>query len=193
SLLGNFMEAEPSEAMLGRLEDFLAYELERHQIDPRTALDFARSSRLWRYDIPAMPGHRDCNTTECPGDSVYTRLPDLRQPLARRLDAPPQPVPAITAAPTPRNLWPGRGDYAWQGAAPYDCVFEGFQRELGQDPADNFLGYDALAMPKHVITPQRQVSFALQRPGQYTLHLRPANSPFADRRTVLVDRHVVVD
>ncbi len=196
ALIGNFQEAEPSEAMLQRLEDLLLYLLGRYQIDPRGTLDFARSSRLWRYDLPALPGHRDCNVTECPGDHVYARLGELRQRLAVRLGGGEDSATAITEAPAGRNLWPGAttvASYTWSGRAPFDCVYEGFYQAPGQDPADNLLGYDALAMPQHIVTPQRGVAFKLQRPGQYTLHLRPNDRPFADRHTVMVEPAVVVD
>jgi hypothetical protein len=48
-------------------------------------------------------------------------------------------------------------------------------------------------MPQHIVTAQREASFALPRAGQYTLHLRPSGSPVADRRTVIADQHVVLD
>jgi hypothetical protein len=192
ALLGNFQEAEPPEQMLRRLEDLLVYQHGRYQIDPRTQLDFARDTRLWRYDLPAMPGHRDCNDTECPGDNVYKRLAEIRARVAERLGGGPLPR-AIVEAPAPRNLWLGSATYQWTGAAPFDCVFEGFWRDRRQDTYETLRGYDALVLPEHVVTAQTRVSFALGQPGQYTLHLRPNDSPFADRHTVLVDRHVVRD
>jgi hypothetical protein len=48
-------------------------------------------------------------------------------------------------------------------------------------------------MPVHIVTAQEHATFALPEPGQYTLHLRPADRVFADRRTVLVGRRVVRD
>jgi hypothetical protein len=193
ALIGDFQQGTPSEAMLARLEDLLVYLHGRYQIDPRSTLDFARSNRLWRYDLPAMPGHRDCNSTECPGDAVYVRLDGLRERVVARLDGGQAPRGVIVEAPAERNVWPGPATYAWDGQRPYDRVFEGFQREIGADPAEHLVGYDPLSMPEHVLTIERGATFLLQRPGQYTLHVRPADSPFADRRTVLVDRHVVAD
>ena len=40
---------------------------------------------------------------------------------------------------------------------------------------------------------QRGVTFNLRRPGQYTLHLRPADSPYGQRVTVIAGQHVVQD
>jgi hypothetical protein len=193
ALLGNFQEGEPTEPMLRSLKDLLVFEHGRHQIDPRAELDFARSSRLWRYELPALAGHRDCNNTECPGDALFTELADLREQVAERLDADSDPKSAITSAPAQRNPWLGVAAYDWRGSRPFDYVFEGFQREIGQDSVNYLIGYDGNAMPQHVITREPGAAFQLLRSGQYTLHVRPSGRPFADRRTVLADRHVVLD
>jgi hypothetical protein len=193
ALLGNYQEGPPAPRMLERLEDLLVFEHGRHQIEPRARRDFARASRLWRYELPGMSGHRDCNNTECPGDAVYMHLDRLRDQVAERLDAGYVPVRSIVEAPPDRNVWVGPAGYAWAGRPPYDCVLEGFQREIGQDLANHLVGYDEHGLPEHITTPQSRATFALQQPGQYTLHLRPSGSAFADQQTVLVDRHVVLD
>lgn len=40
-----------------------------------------------QYDLPTMniKGHRDFNSTECPGDVLYGRLPELRRAVAAKL------------------------------------------------------------------------------------------------------------
>ena len=193
ALLGNYQEGTPTPPMLERLEDLLVFEHGRHQIDPRAVRDFARASRLWRDALPAMPGHRDCNNTECPGDAVYAQLDELRARVADRLDAGPIPAVSILEVPAGRNVWLGPARFGWAGRPPYDCVFEGFQREIGQDVANHLVGYDERGMPEHISTAQTGVSFVLRDPGQYTLHLRPSGVRFADQRTVLADQHVVLD
>ncbi len=101
--------------MLRRLQDLLVFEHRRYQIDPRAALDFARACRLWRDDLPALAGHRECTNTTCPGDAVYRRLDELRLRVAERSGAGPLPT-AIVEAPTPRNFWAGTATYQWAGA-----------------------------------------------------------------------------
>ena len=195
ALLGNFQEDRPAEAMLDALEDLLMFEHARYQVDPRRTIDFSRSSRLWRYDLVSMPGHRDCTNTECPGENVYPLLSELRTVVAERLDAGPTPFRAIVEGPERRNVWLGvdSAAYAWTGTPPYDCVYEGFQRQLGEDAVAYHTGYTPLGMAEHIVTSQQSVNFRLPAPGQYTLHLRPNGRPFADIRTVLADRHVVRD
>lgn len=40
----------------------------------------------YRYNVPPelIKGHRDFNSTQCPGDVLYARLPELRREVARR-------------------------------------------------------------------------------------------------------------
>jgi hypothetical protein len=45
----------------------------------------------------AIVGHRDLNATNCPGDVLYARLPELRRATARVLNG-----PAISPSPSPR-------------------------------------------------------------------------------------------
>jgi hypothetical protein len=193
ALLGNFQEEGPPDAMWRSLEDLLVFEHRRNQIDPRASLDFARSNELWRYDIPTMPGHRDCNETECPGDHVYPFLPRLRERVAERIGGRSAPQAAAIVEAPPRNVWLGTGDYGWTGTPPYDCVYEGFQKRPGEDGVDYRRGYDEHLMPEHFVTAQNSAAFALTEPGLYTLHLRPANHVFADRHIVFADRHSVRD
>ncbi|MFF4495195.1 peptidoglycan recognition family protein [Streptomyces sp. NPDC001546] len=51
-----------------------------------------------QYDVPASEiyGHRDFNSTACPGERLYGMLPQLRQDVARRLDG-------TEAVPLPRR------------------------------------------------------------------------------------------
>lgn len=81
------------------------------------------------YDLNpyrAIVGHRDYNSTDCPGDVLYARLPELRRQTAHVLHGPgPAPIPKPpadtrhdsvapgNAAPgnaAPGNVVPGHGD-----------------------------------------------------------------------------------
>ena len=193
ALLGNFQEESPTDAMWQALQSILMFEHRRNRIDPRRTLDFARANDLWRDDLPTMPGHRDCNNTECPGDFVYPHLPDLRERVAERIAGGASARAAIAEAPQARNFWLGTARYSWTGRPPYDCVFEGFRKAPEVDALEYRRGYDPDLLPEHVVTAQSGASFLLSEPGQYTLHLQPADQPFADRRTLIADRHVVRD
>jgi len=193
SLLGNFQKAEPTADAWAALEELLAFEHRRYEIDPRLTMDFARSTDHWRDDLPTLSGHRDCGVTECPGDFVYRRLPELRARIAERIvgDAPPRR--AIVEAPATRNLWPGLATYRWQGAPLYEIAFEGFWKHPGADPVDYLTGYNERGMAQHTTTPRSEATYALDAPGHYTLQVRATGQAFADRMTVVVERQVVCD
>jgi hypothetical protein len=193
SLLGDFQEIEPSPAAWQALEELLVFQHRRFQVDPRTTIDFARSGELWRYDLPALCGHRDCGMTECPGDYVYARLPALRQRVAERINGGAPGTRTIVAAPGPHHVWPGRLDYRWDGAAPFDRTFEGFMRDPVEDVVHYLAGYDARALSERTTTRETQASFVVSEPGHYTLHVRAAGQAFADRVTLIVGPHVVRD
>jgi hypothetical protein len=194
SLLGDFQVEEPPDVMWQTLEELLVFQHRRFEIDPRTTNDFARSTDVWRFALPALCGHRDCGGfTECPGDFVYRRLPALRQRVAERIvGGAPTRRDAIEPR-TVRNVWPGATTFHWQGAAPYDVVLEGFWKYPDADPVDYLAGYDASAMPMHGETWETAVTVTLAEVGQYTLHVRPAGQAFTDRVTVLVERQAVRD
>ncbi|MBA2446492.1 MAG: N-acetylmuramoyl-L-alanine amidase, partial [Chloroflexi bacterium] len=96
--------AEPSVTALMTLEEALAFVAARHGLDPTERMAFLRArspsgdDALWRDDLAAISGHRDCVPTECPGERLYARLPELRERVAARL-GPPGPRARITRGP----------------------------------------------------------------------------------------------
>jgi hypothetical protein len=67
SLMGNYMELKPNDAQMESLKSFLPVLAER-------------------YGIPAerLYGHRDLSASDCPGDKLFARLPELRKALGGR-------------------------------------------------------------------------------------------------------------
>ena len=57
-----------------------------------------------RYGLPvsAIKGHRDFNSTECPGNAFYPRLQELRNAVAARIDGGEEPPPP----PSTDQPWP---------------------------------------------------------------------------------------
>ncbi|MCX4776086.1 peptidoglycan recognition protein family protein [Streptomyces sp. NBC_01264] len=60
-----------------------------------------------QYDVPASEiyGHRDFNSTACPGDTLYALLPKLREDVARRLGSA-EPVSLPRRPEHPPLDWP---------------------------------------------------------------------------------------
>nr|WP_067486568.1 peptidoglycan recognition family protein [Actinomadura hibisca] len=72
---GTYSAANVPEALWESLADTCAWLCEAYRLNP--------------YD--AIVGHRDYVDTTCPGDVLYSRLPELRHHVAQRLGLPPQP------------------------------------------------------------------------------------------------------
>jgi hypothetical protein len=87
AVLGSFMDAAPPPAAIDALERLLAWKLSLHGIPARgrvtvvvAAYDyfytpFAPNARV---SLPRVAGHRDGDSTDCPGDAFYARLPSVR-------------------------------------------------------------------------------------------------------------------
>ncbi|MFI0371835.1 peptidoglycan recognition family protein [Actinomadura sp. 1N219] len=90
---GTYMTEEPTEALWDALVATCAWLCDVHGLDPREAI----------------VGHRDYNTTACPGDALYAQLPRLRNEVAgnlglrRRVRESPPPKPS--GLPGPRHTF----------------------------------------------------------------------------------------
>jgi len=209
ALLGTFTEAEPSASALQTLEEALAFEATRHQLDPTGHISFLRArsrsgeDALWRDDLPLVSGHRDCIATECPGDRLYARLPALRDQVATRL-GPPGPRARITHAPTDHSVWPTDLVFGWEGAAgavEFSTRLEGWQLSDEPDRVVPLSGYGTDERPTwSAWSRESTASFPLlpDARGSYTLQVRARAQDgheglFAAHWPLFVDRHVLVD
>ena len=90
-VLGNFTSLVPSPAALGALQRALAWKLSLHgvptlgrvnvEVDPSGAVytAFAPGAHV---SLPRVAGHRDGDTTSCPGNALYAKLPSMRPQIA---------------------------------------------------------------------------------------------------------------
>jgi hypothetical protein len=90
SVMGTFIdEAPPAEAMAA-LQRLLAWKLSVHGLDPQgtarltcgAADKYAAGATI---AFPVIAGHRQANSTECPGAALYGLLPSVRANVARRV------------------------------------------------------------------------------------------------------------
>ena len=106
AVLGSFIDIVPPPAALDALERLLAWKMSLHGVpthgrvtvvvDPAGAFytPFAPGAHV---SLPRVAGHRDGDSTDCPGDAFYARLPGLRpritalagSPAKLTLDTPP--------------------------------------------------------------------------------------------------------
>ncbi|MDQ3877078.1 MAG: N-acetylmuramoyl-L-alanine amidase [Actinomycetota bacterium] len=82
SMMGNYSEARlPAEARHS-LEQVLAWEADRHELDPLGHhLYRSPESSVARW-LPVIAGHRDAGDTACPGSHLYAELPSIRRSVA---------------------------------------------------------------------------------------------------------------
>ncbi len=91
AILGSFMTAMPPPPAVAALERLLAWKLSLHGVpvrgrvtvvvDPADAFytPFAPGAHV---SLPRIAGHRDGDSTDCPGNVLYARLPEVRRRVA---------------------------------------------------------------------------------------------------------------
>lgn len=196
--------AEVSEGTRLALVDALAFEAERNDLDPERSGDYALwdwgSDPLvendWNRGLPNISGHRDCQSTICPGGNVYALLPALRTEVAERLKRN-SPGVGLTAYPDEDQHTAGSFafTYAWQGeeaAAGYEYALEGWQQAgPGAEEIVYLVGFTA--DDRRLIwspTTDTNIDVSASESGHYTFHVRAidadGNVGYQDSRTLLL-------
>ncbi|HXB15729.1 MAG TPA: N-acetylmuramoyl-L-alanine amidase [Solirubrobacteraceae bacterium] len=115
AVLGSFSGTRISDAARGTLQRLLAWKLALHgtpsagrvtvRVNPAGA-SYSKYPANARVSLRRVSGHRDADSTECPGDALYGELPGIRrrvsrlagQPVVARIALVPAP-PAAPATP----------------------------------------------------------------------------------------------
>jgi 5-hydroxyisourate hydrolase-like protein (transthyretin family) len=109
-VLGTFNDVVPSPAAIGALERLLAWKLSLHGVPAlgRVTVEVAPYDAFYtpfapgaHVSLPRIAGHRDGDTTDCPGNAFYGRLPSIRPPVAGLAGKPARAT--ISAPATPVN------------------------------------------------------------------------------------------
>jgi hypothetical protein len=85
ALLGTLSTQDATPAARAALEKLLAWEADRHGIDPQGSSRYVNPVNGTQATFPNIAGHRDVNATECPGDAFYATLPAIRTDVAAML------------------------------------------------------------------------------------------------------------
>lgn len=85
SLMGNYSTVRMTSEMRRSLVGFLAWEADRHNLRPKASHTYKNPATGLTRHLPVIAGHRDAGSTECPGNSVYRSLPELRQKVKNRM------------------------------------------------------------------------------------------------------------
>jgi hypothetical protein len=86
ALLGTLTTSDATPAARDALERLLAWEANRHGIDPLASDTFVNPVSGATITTPNIAGHRDYAATACPGDTFYPTLPALRTAVAARIN-----------------------------------------------------------------------------------------------------------
>ena len=92
SMMGTYTSVAPTSATLASVQNLLAWKLSLHNRNPlgKEVLTSGGGSTA-RYPagqdvtVNVIAGHRDTNSTACPGDAGYSKLPAIRQGVADRI------------------------------------------------------------------------------------------------------------
>jgi hypothetical protein len=87
ALLGTFVSVQPTTAARNALIGMLAWESERHALNPLGSSTYVNPETGLSKFLPTIIGHRDVDATDCPGDAFYSTLPTLRQQVQSRIAA----------------------------------------------------------------------------------------------------------
>jgi hypothetical protein len=194
ALLGTFESVPPSSTALSRLRQVLAWECSRHGINPQASTDFLKASDSWNRGLANICGHRDTQSTACPGNALYALLPGLRNDIASRLANSSAPTVSITSAPPQQTHTVNKVSYAWRGnggsgAREYSYYLEGWSLD------DDMLvvyksGFNRAREPVWGSwTTDTQAAYTLHQSGHYTFHVRARDSVgrvsvYQDNRTL---------
>ncbi|MBA3783657.1 MAG: peptidoglycan recognition protein, partial [Nocardioides sp.] len=74
SAIGNFETVQPPEEMIQAYGALFAWKLGLHGVNPAST-----SQQVGKKVFPAINGHRDADSTACPGKYLYAQIPRIRQ------------------------------------------------------------------------------------------------------------------
>lgn len=92
ALLGKFTSVPPTPSARQALIDHLAWEVERHGLDPLATSTHVNPVDGNKKKVHNISGHKDWGQTECPGGVLYADLPNIRNEAAAKVGPHPQPL-----------------------------------------------------------------------------------------------------
>jgi hypothetical protein len=107
ALLGTLSTQDATPAARSALEHLLAWEADRHSIDPQGSSLYTNPVSGVQKVFPNIAGHRDLAATECPGGTFYATLPTIRSDVAAML-APQSPSFSLSVSPSSVSVTRGR-------------------------------------------------------------------------------------
>ena len=101
ALLGTLTSVDATAAARGALEQLLRELVSRHGIDPHGAALYVNPVDGTTKNVANISGHRDWAATECPGGTLYARLPAIRDAVAATTPTTTTTLPPTTTTSLP--------------------------------------------------------------------------------------------
>lgn len=160
-LLGTFDTVQPTASAREALMRTLSWAAAHHRVNPRGATQYVNPINAETKTTANIGGHRDYNSTACPGGALYGLLPSIRQQVAVEL------VERMS----------GRDRYATAAAAsaaffpaPVSTVFVatgiGFPDSIAGGPAAALLGSPILLVHRDVLPAATASELSRLRPDR---------------------------
>ncbi len=186
SCFGNYdvnqLGANEQTNLVGTLVQFLTWACRRHYVWPNATTDFLQVDWVWRTGIPNICGHRDVNTTACPGQYLYPLLPDIRQRVAQGVAsiAVIKPSAQIASTPSADEINKGSATFSWKspdGSPNFAYYLEGWYPNLDTDVETYFSGMTSDRRPAwSSFGGATSATIPVPQPGHYTFHVRAGDS-----------------
>ena len=196
SVIGNFDAEAPPRPAMRALRRLLAWRLDVAHVPAlgqatmvSAGGDNTRYAAGTLVRLPVIAGHRDTGYTDCPGDALYARIPDLR-PRVAALGAPKIYRPRLSSEEVPpgttdlRIRARGSEPLTWSVAAydPGGAQIATFPPTTGDRLRLVWGGGSQTALPTApgtylVSIEARNAAGRIARPAVLTLHVGPPSSP----------------
>jgi hypothetical protein len=118
AILGTFTSTPIPTAARQALVRQLAWEADHHGLDPLATSLYRNPESAVTKANPNISGHRDWTATQCPGETLYKRLPSIRQEVAAVIGAPVDTKPPRISAIDTRKLRPKSALVRWRTSEP---------------------------------------------------------------------------
>lgn len=142
AILGTYSDGAIPTAARSALVDDLAWESDRHGLDPLAVTPYTNPVSGAQKVIDNISGHRDWVATECPGESFHRDLPSIRHDVAAKVSATP-PAPDTTAPTAPVDLTATAGkrkvSLSWTASTDSGSGLAGYEIWRSTSAAGTFL------------------------------------------------------
>lgn len=172
SVLGTYTSTAVPAAARSVLVDHLAWESERHALDPLASSTYVNPVNGSQRTAHNISGHRDWVATECPGESFYGDLPALRRDVADRMGSTPPPAdtqPPVISSVAAGDITRSSAVITWSTDEPADSQVEYW---VAGDPATT----TTTTLDPTLVTAHRVGLTGLTRRTTYSYRVRSADA-----------------